>query len=605
MKRKAWYIGTSVLILGLFVLFHLFELQSIKKSYLEFSVDNTNIDVSFFENSKGCYVFLPGEIEKSSVRLRCSALVNYVIDGKKYKNNDIIEGIENNKSCAIEIKNMLGITIKKENVNFLGSNKIATVNIVLDNCPLKKINSDKRVETSGKISVLDSNGNNNYVGKIKKIHGRGNSSWNEAKKPYSVQLEEKASLLDIDKGKNWVLNASACDESLIRNKLVYDVAKEVGMEFSPNSKYVNLFINKEYLGVYLLVEKIEVDENRVNICDLEKETQKVNSVDLKDCKVKGVTNDTRYIQGYEGATNPANNSGGYILETTRDDRLWNLNCYFITRNGTDVIVDAPKNATLEQTQYISDIFQNIEDNLENKNIGTMIDLESWSIYYLLQEGVANTEAVSFFYYKKEDDDLIYAGPVWDYDLSLGAAFGTDGVNANVFFVNKWGWYEKLYLNDVFFNKMKDNYIKKFRAKYKEVIEQKIEEYEKELDDAFEINQLRWNDVSKFQWTKHFDNKYQYWNDIKSFMTKRLEFMDDVWIDNKIVYRVYAYSGEPYYHCYYWAVNDGKLDGKLPTLQADGYEFLGWYDSKTEKQFCEDDVIDHDISLVAKWGKKDK
>ncbi|RIA78436.1 CotH protein [Anaeroplasma bactoclasticum] len=98
-----------------------------------------------------------------------------------------------------------------------------------------------------------------------KIKGRGNSTWNMAKKPYKLKFDKKIDLFGNGKAKTWTLIANYCDKSMIRNYIAYSMGKLLESDYVTSTQFIELFLNGEYLGVYLVCEQNEVGENRVEI----------------------------------------------------------------------------------------------------------------------------------------------------------------------------------------------------------------------------------------------------------------------------------------------------------------------------------------------------
>ena len=102
------------------------------------------------------------------------------------------------------------------------------------------------------------------------IRGRGNSTWMDNKKPYKVKLNEKQDLFGFGENAHWVLLANRFDNSLVRNRMTYWLGRELGMEFTPECVPVEVVMNGEFYGSYLLCEQIRVGKGRVEIDDLDK-----------------------------------------------------------------------------------------------------------------------------------------------------------------------------------------------------------------------------------------------------------------------------------------------------------------------------------------------
>jgi len=105
----------------------------------------------------------------------------------------------------------------------------------------------------------------NYSG-TGRIRGRGNSSWLwYDKKPYKFKLDTKSKLLGLEKAKNWNLLANYRDVTDMMNTFAFESAQSMGMPYTNHSRYVEVFLNHEYIGTYQLTEKIEIHKKRINI----------------------------------------------------------------------------------------------------------------------------------------------------------------------------------------------------------------------------------------------------------------------------------------------------------------------------------------------------
>jgi hypothetical protein len=98
-----------------------------------------------------------------------------------------------------------------------------------------------------------------------RIRGRGNSTWIMPKKPYKIKLDNKAKLLGMSTDNEWVLLANYSDRSLLRNSTAFEISRIVGMDWTPRSRNVELYLNNTYLGVYQLAEHVKVSEERCNL----------------------------------------------------------------------------------------------------------------------------------------------------------------------------------------------------------------------------------------------------------------------------------------------------------------------------------------------------
>lgn len=237
-----------------------------------------------------------------------------------------------------------------------------------------------------------------YEGPMK-IKGRGNSTWQMPKKPYNIKLDDKAEILGMTKDKKWSLLANYGDKSLMRNAVAFELSRRLQLAFTPDSRFVDMYLNGVYQGNYQLTEKIEVSGHRV---DVEEQT--------------------------EGATTLPEISGGYLLEV--DGYAYQEKVHFYTPRNMPVTVHYPDEDEITDAQknYISQHFASFEDALfsadftdPDKGYRHYLDLDSYINWYLVDEIAGNPDLFwSTYLYKKRNNDKLFAGPVWDFDLGFNA-----------------------------------------------------------------------------------------------------------------------------------------------------------------------------------------
>lgn len=234
------------------------------------------------------------------------------------------------------------------------------------------------------------------------IKGRGNSTWTYPKKPYRLKLAKSTDLMGMGANKNWVLLANMFDRSALRTWATTDLADATDLQWSPRNRWVEVVLNGEYIGLYQLAEHVRIAANRVNIDE------------LKPTDVAGVAL-----------------TGGYLLEI--DFRLEeNHEPGFRTTRGEAVVIGNPDPATSEQFQYIRRHVQAFEDAVFSHGFADpatgyrrYLHLPTFIDHYWVQEVTRNQDAFvsSTFMFKRRGDDLIYFGPPWDFDSSLGTMTG--------------------------------------------------------------------------------------------------------------------------------------------------------------------------------------
>ena len=290
---------------------------------------------------------------------------------------------------------------------------------------------DKNQSVYASIALFLPDGTSEYEGEIS-IKTRGNSTWKEEeKKPFTIKLNHSAKLLGLERGKSFSLLSNTRDESLIRNAIAFYMSKKIGI-FAPDFTYVSLYLNGNYLGIYQMTNKIEVNKRSVNIVDLEKENKQANDRPLKEYPTFSIGEPG--MNGHKKGVrinNPDDITGGYRLDNTGVKQLYEP-CIsgFVSHAGDPVRIKSPKHASFEQVEYISDFYDKMEAavmDLEGyhpvtgKYYTDYLDIQSFARYFLIQEITENLDGgwCSFMMYKDSgDSSKMVAGPAWDFDNAL-------------------------------------------------------------------------------------------------------------------------------------------------------------------------------------------
>ncbi|HPE75507.1 MAG TPA: CotH kinase family protein [Draconibacterium sp.] len=260
----------------------------------------------------------------------------------------------------------------------------------------------------------------NYNGRIG-IETRGSSSQTLPKKPYGLTTLQEDNLtnnnveiLGMPKENDWILNSLAFDPSLIRNYLSYDLARSLG-NYAARGKYCEVVINGDYKGLYIFMEKLKIDSERINVA-----------------KMTNTNNSFPEL------------SGGYVIKadkTTGGDPVsWRMESYSYT---TDYIYEnpSPRNITTNQANYIKGLFSSLQKAATAQNTSvsngypSIIDVPSFIDFMLINEIASNSDAYQIStYFHKDRGGKLRAGPVWDFDLTYGNDlfhWGLDRSHTNV------------------------------------------------------------------------------------------------------------------------------------------------------------------------------
>lgn len=309
------------------------------------------------------------------------------------------------------------------------------------------IEQSKDNRTSGQVCMLSPQGEVIYAGGLKQIKGRGNSTWTSyPKKPYQIKLSTSSDLMENgEAATTWILLANYCDESLLHNRFTFDLALDLGLEYSPHCRPIDLYYDGEYRGSYLLSEKTEVKTNRIEIEDLEKAIEKANP-DISDFDalpvVQGKTPAGNPCQYVSGIVLPEDYSGGYLLEIDYEVRARDEASWFLSSLGRYMVVKSPEFLPKEAMDYISSYWEEFETALKSggvnpetgKSYDAYADATSLAKIYLLEELSQDPDSFrsSCFFYKGAGGAAIHAGPVWDFDSCYGSddmSTGTTGILA--------------------------------------------------------------------------------------------------------------------------------------------------------------------------------
>ncbi|PDH39743.1 MAG: hypothetical protein CND83_06070 [Rhodothermaeota bacterium MED-G19] len=364
---------------------------------------------------------------------------------------------------------------------------------------------------------------NDYDGKIT-IEKRGNSSQDQEKPPYRFETVDNnaennnVQLLGFPEENDWILYAPWSDKSLLRNVLIYSLSNEMG-RYAPRSKFVELYINDEYRGVYVLMEKIKRDKNRVEI----------------------------------SALNPNENSGdnvtgGYILKFDWAETGDNNGGFYSLIDGMRYNYHYPKadEISTQQKDYIQTFINSYENVMNGNNYNTengyskFIDVESFIDFIILQEISRNVDAygLSTYVYKDKEsiNNKLTAGPIWDFNHGFGncdyyEAWETDGWNISYIYDDmdqRAFWWLKLWDEENFKGMVKDRYNElRLSVLSTNNVNSKIDEYVSTLGNSVNRNFTKWPILGEYIWPNYqvFDTHQEEIVYLKSWINNRLTWMD--------------------------------------------------------------------------------
>lgn len=556
--------------------------------------------LSLFCQENIYYGFLPSYANNQNTFIHDENGNRVFIDDIEHDSDKNLSTVSFNDEHRISVKNSLGITISSQIIKILKSENIPSLSITISNATIKEIDDDKNLSVTGTSRIINADGKTDYKGAFKAFHSRGNASWKSPKKPYLIEFNEDVDLLNMGKGKKWVLLANSYDPSNMKNKIAIEAAKDLGIRYCTDSEYVDLYVNGEYRGLYLLTEKIEISQNRVNIKDLSSETQKLNQKSLSSYPQKEKVNDKGLqIARYYDCPNDSDDiTGGYILKNEMESRITE-DSYFTLLEGGTFDIESPKYASEKQIDYISSIFKSIYDSIDDyEKLSKKIDIDSFVKRYLIQECFANAEGSSFYFIKDSDkkDGKVYAEPIWDFDNSLGT--GDTEYPTGIY--SDTGLFSRL-LKHYDANKKKLNlYTTKMKPIYSHTRE-RIMLYSDYISSSDNMNKIRWSSIFNEE-----DSLTESLKRLNSYLIQREEFLDDLWVNKKDYVNIVFDDPNNVIDFYKTmsVLRGDKIRG-VGNLEKKGYQFLGWFDSKTDDRFDESVPMTENHVYFAKWKSVDE
>lgn len=324
------------------------------------------------------------------------------------------------------------------------------------------------------------------------ISGRGFSSFEMSKYGYSLRFATNTSFLNFPKEKKWDLIANYADKTLLRNYISFSLANSLGMKYTPRSEFVELYLNRQYMGVFLLTEHITVSKHRVNLPE---------------------------------------SPSSFLLEMepyVEDD-----NVYISTEKGTSYKVRYPK---APQSIYVDSLIAFLNDwekyiyNDKTKDsISNWFDLDEYIRFYWVQEFSKNNDAAygrSIFFTWRPGNQLCI-GPVWDFDVAYGNKPQNYMQSPQNWHLRVRGWNKPFFSTE----KLKKNIANFWEQNHKkfEAIIDSVDSYSSLLSKAVENEYKRWNisDPTNFGNASHIYHTHQESVDsLKSWIKQRI-----IWIDN--------------------------------------------------------------------------
>lgn len=355
----------------------------------------------------------------------------------------------------------------------------------------------------------------NFNGKIS-IEIRGSSSQLYDKKQYGLTTiksngsNQNVSLLGMPEENDWVLAAPYSDKTLIRNVLAFTLSRKIG-NYAPRTRFCELVLNGEYMGVYVLTEKIKIDINRVNIAKLK--TDEVCGDDL---------------------------TGGYLLKI--DKLTGSKSHHWLTDYANvDIQIQTPKLKELSDPQinYISSYINTYEKLLFSPEFSDgmyryddFINTQAAFDFFIISEIAKNVDAYQFSTYIYKDKESkggkLCFGPVWDFNFAFANAYYAGASEIEDFMAHRHEWWSRMLEDPVFFDGLAERWELLRKGELSnDAVFAVIDSLTTLLKKPIDRNFQRWAIQGQVVWPNSYIGK-DYDDDLsfmKSWIRMRLDWMD--------------------------------------------------------------------------------
>lgn len=343
------------------------------------------------------------------------------------------------------------------------------------------------------------------------------------------------SLFGLPEEEDWILYGPYSDKTLLRNILIYDLSRDIG-QYASRSLFVDLTLNNSYRGVYVFMEKLKRDGERIDINKLKDDENSGEDLTggyiLKIDKTAGNNLGEGYneLNSFESAYDPP---GATLGQKT----------YFLYEYP-----DA-EDITMQQKEYISNYMANFEDALASDDFSdpelgyaNYIDTASFIDFFLLNELANNVDAyrLSTFMHKDKNEKL-KMGPIWDFNLAFGNADYCGGGSPNVWaykFNDRCSddfwlvpfWWDRLLQDPAFVAELKERWVNlRGNALSETAILSKVDGYIEQLEKSGSLNQNfdTWRVLGTYVWPNNFvgntyDDEISY---LTNWIANRLSWLD--------------------------------------------------------------------------------
>ena len=311
-----------------------------------------------------------------------------------------------------------------------------------------------------------------------------------------MKLDDKAEFLGMPNDKKWLFLAEYADKTMLRNTIAFEMGYISNLDWTPEAKFAEVYINGDYNGTYNITQKVEESDNRVAIGDT-----------------------------------------GYLLELDQLERLDSDDVYFesaVTERFIINIKEPNLDAGSDEFTYIENLITNFENNLFSQNFADeatgyrqYIDMDSFIDWFLISEITKNVDSMFFssIFLNVMPGEKIKMGPLWDFDLSFGNVDYADSRYPEGWWVKYNPWYERLFEDPAFVEEVRNRF--QYFNNNRDYILNKIDTYAEKLKWAQKENDDKWQTIGAYVWPNPviFDTYQEEVDHMKAWYETRMDWLE--------------------------------------------------------------------------------
>jgi len=362
--------------------------------------------------------------------------------------------------------------------------------LVIETADFQQV-KDKQTKVPAKLQIWEKNEPKSTVMELT-IKGRGSASFKKSKSGYKLDFAEAQSLLQMPKDKEWALISNFGDKTHLRNLISFKLSSLLGAIYTPQSQFVELYLNRQYMGIYLLSETIKIGNHRVHI---------------------------------------PKNDYSFLFEKETEQKL---DTPYVETSSRNVFhIRYPKQPSEIQKELLKDHLDKLEKYLDSGNlrdINNWIDLKTFFPFYWTQEFSRNIDG-NFnrsIYLTWSSGSQVKFGPVWDFDLAYGNTKHNYTSKPDGWFARSARWNKSL-LSDPQIKKKANAHWIQHRKDVLSILDT-INVYAQHISDAVKNEYARWPSLESTENSAYLQSFSSYEQAIDSLKTWIIERFQ--WIDSK-------------------------------------------------------------------------